>query len=80
VQARGILVPQRAISRDERGRPTVLVVGAKDMSELRVIQADRTVGTNWLVTGGLRPGDKVIVDAGPLVRPGIPVKPQQSRG
>ena len=66
VQARGILVPQRAVSRDERGRPTVLVVGAKGMAELRVIQADRTVGDNWLVTGGLKPGEKVIVDAGPL--------------
>jgi membrane fusion protein (multidrug efflux system) len=80
IQSRGILVPQRAVSRDERGRPTVLVVGAKDMAELRVIQADRTIGANWLVTGGLKPGDKVIVDAGPLVHPGIPVKPQLSRG
>jgi len=79
VQSRGILVPQRAVSRDERGRPTVLVVGAKGMSELRVIQADRTVGDDWLVTGGLKAGDKVIVDAGPLVRPGIPVKPQLSQ-
>jgi len=50
------------------------------MAELRVIQADRTVGTNWLVTGGLKAGDKVIVDAGPLLRPGIPVKPQLSHG
>jgi membrane fusion protein (multidrug efflux system) len=80
VQPRGILVPQRAVSRDERGRPTVLVVGAKNMSELRVIQTAQTVGDNWLVTGGLKPGDKVIVDAGPLVRPGIPVKTQLSRG
>jgi membrane fusion protein (multidrug efflux system) len=80
VDARGILIPQRAVTRDERGRPTVLIVGAKGMSELRVIQADRTIGDNWLVTAGLRPGDKVIVDAGPLVRPGVPVKPQLSRG
>jgi len=80
VQSRGILIPQRAVSRDERGRPTVLVVGAKDMAEPRVIEADRTIGTNWLVTGGLKPGDKVIVDAGPLLRPGVPVKPQLSRG
>ena len=78
VQSRGILVPQRAVNRDERGRPTVLVVGAKGMSELRVVQADRTVGDSWLVTGGLKAGDKVIVDAGPLVRPGIPVKPELS--
>jgi membrane fusion protein (multidrug efflux system) len=80
VQTRGILVPQRAVSRDERGRPTVIIVGKNNMAELRVIQADRTVGTSWLVTGGLKPGDKVIVDAGPLLRPGVPVKPQLSRG
>jgi membrane fusion protein (multidrug efflux system) len=80
VQSRGILVPQRAVSRDERGRPTVMLVGKNNIVEARVIQADRTVGDNWLVTGGLKPGDKVIVDAGPLLRPGIPVKPQLSRG
>jgi membrane fusion protein (multidrug efflux system) len=80
VQTRGILVPQRAVGRDERGRPTVIVVGKNNMAELRVIQADRTVGTSWLVTGGLKAGDKVIVDAGPLLRPGVPVKPQLLRG
>ena len=68
VQSHGILIPQRAVGRDERGRPTVIVVGKNNMAELRVIQADRTVGTNWLVTGGLKPGDKVIVEAGPLRR------------
>jgi membrane fusion protein (multidrug efflux system) len=80
VQSRGILVPQRGVSRDERGRPTVIVVGKNNMAELRVIEADRSVGTSWLVTGGLKPGDKVIVDAGPLLRPGVPVKPQLSSG
>src|SRR3954447_20227446 len=80
VQARGIVVPQRAVSRDERGRPTVIVIGKNNLAEVRVIEADRSVGANWLVTGGLQPGDKVIVDAGPLLRPGVPVKPQLSRG
>jgi membrane fusion protein (multidrug efflux system) len=80
IQARGILVPQRAVSRDERGHPTVMVVGKNNIAELRVIQADRTVGNSWLVTGGLKLGDQVIVDAGPLLRPGVPVKPQPSRG
>jgi membrane fusion protein (multidrug efflux system) len=79
VQSRGILVPQRAVSRDERGRPTVLVVGKNNISELRIIQADRTVGESWLVTGGLKPGDKVIVEGGPLLRPGMPVKPEAWR-
>jgi membrane fusion protein (multidrug efflux system) len=76
VQARAILVPQRAVNRDERGRPTVLVVGKGNMSELRIIEADRTVGDNWLVTRGLTVGEKVIVEGGPLMRPGMPVKPQ----
>jgi membrane fusion protein (multidrug efflux system) len=76
VKSHGILIPQRAVSRNERGQPTVLVVGKNNMSELRIIQADRTVGDDWLVTGGLRPGEKVIVEGGPLVRPGIPVKPE----
>jgi membrane fusion protein (multidrug efflux system) len=76
VQSRGILVPQRAVSRDERGRPTVLVVGQNNMSELRVVQANQTVGDNWLVTAGLKPGEQVIVEGGPLLRPGVPVKPQ----
>ena len=76
VKSNGILVPQRAVSRDDRGHPTVLVVGARNMSELRVIQADRTVGDDWFVTGGLKPGDQVIVEGGPLMRPGMPVKPQ----
>ena len=79
VQSRGILVPQRAVSRDERGRPTVLMVGKGNMSELRIVQADRTVGDNWLVTGGLKPGDMVIVEGGPLLRPGMPVKPEPRR-
>lgn len=76
IQSRGILIPQRAVSRDERGRPTVLVVGKDNMSERRIIEADRTVGDNWLVTKGLKPGEKVIVEAGPLVQPGMPVKPE----
>lgn len=76
IQSRGILVPQRAVSRNERGQPTVLLVGKNNMAELRVIQADRSVGDNWLVTGGLKPGEQVIVEAGPLLRPGVAVKPQ----
>ncbi len=80
VHARAILVPQRAVSRDERGRPTVLVVGKNNMTELRILQADRTVGESWLVTSGLRPGERVVVDAGPLVHPGMPVKPQPQSG
>ncbi|WP_375428839.1 efflux RND transporter periplasmic adaptor subunit [uncultured Sphingomonas sp.] len=76
VQGRAILVPQRAVTRNERGQPTVMVVGRGDLAELRPIQASRTVGANWLVTGGVRPGDRVIVEGAMMLRPGMPVRPR----
>jgi membrane fusion protein, multidrug efflux system len=79
VQTRGMLIPQAAVTRDPRGRPTVLVVGPGNKATLRVIEATQSSGNNWLVTSGLRPGDKVIVEAGPLLQPGAPVTPQPWR-
>ena len=75
-QRAAILVPQRAVTRDERGRPTVLVVGGGNRAEPRVLTTSRTAGDNWIVTGGLRPGDKVIVEGAMLLRPGMPVSPK----
>jgi membrane fusion protein (multidrug efflux system) len=76
IQSRGMLIPQAAVSRDPRGRPTVLVVGPGNKATVRIIKADQSVGDNWLVTAGLKPGEKVIVEAGPLLQPGAPVTPQ----
>ncbi|MGN6818950.1 MAG: efflux RND transporter periplasmic adaptor subunit [Sphingomonas sp.] len=75
-QRQGMLVPQRAVGRDERGNATVLVVGQGNKIEPRVIKTDRTVGDSWLVTSGLKPGDKVIVEGAMMLRPGMPVTPQ----
>lgn len=75
-QQNAMLVPQRAVSRDERGNPIVLVVGAENKIEPRPIQTSRTAGENWIVTGGLKPGDKVIVEGAMMLRPGMPVTPQ----
>ncbi|AXB78465.1 efflux RND transporter periplasmic adaptor subunit [Novosphingobium sp. P6W] len=73
-RSNGILIPQAAVTRDERGSPTVLVVGAQGKVEGRKITAPRTVGTNWLVTGGLKAGEKVIVEGAQNARPGAAVK------
>ncbi|KMS51854.1 hemolysin D [Novosphingobium barchaimii LL02] len=73
-RSKGILIPQVAVTRDERGAPTVLVVGAQGKVEGRKITAPRTVGTNWLVTGGLKAGEKVIVEGAQNARPGAAVK------
>ena len=74
VQVRGILVPQRAVTRDERGRATVLLIGRDNKVQPRTIETSRTIGDAWLVTGGVRPGDKVIVEGAMMLRPGMPVK------
>jgi membrane fusion protein (multidrug efflux system) len=69
-----ILVPQLAVTRNSKGEPTTLVVGANGTAELRVLQTSRAVGNQWLVSAGLKVGDQVIVDNLQRVRPGAPVK------
>jgi membrane fusion protein (multidrug efflux system) len=73
-QAKAMLVPQRAVSRDERGNPTVMVVGPDNKIAPRTLQTTQTQGDNWLVTGGVKPGDKIVVEGGMMLRPGMAVK------
>ncbi|SEL75559.1 membrane fusion protein, multidrug efflux system [Sphingomonas palmae] len=73
-QGDALLVPQRAVQRDEKGNPTVMVVGADNKVQMRKLTAPRTIGDNWLVTAGLKSGEKVIVEGGMMLRPGMPVK------
>jgi membrane fusion protein (multidrug efflux system) len=75
VNPEAILVPQQAISRDQKGLPFALVVGADRKVERRQITADRAVGDAWLVTAGLKRGEQVIVEGLQKVRPGAEVKP-----
>lgn len=74
-QTRALLVPQRGVSRDEKGNATVMVVGKDNKAEPRIIQTARAQGDNWIVSGGLKPGDKVIVEGGMMLRPGMVVNP-----
>lgn len=69
-----ILVPQPAVSRDPKGNATAYVVAANGVAESRVLVADRTVGDKWLVTNGLKPGDRLIVEGLGRVKPGQPVR------
>jgi len=69
------LVPQQGVSRDPQGNATVLIVGPGDRAVQRKVTAERTVGDKWVVTAGLQPGDKVIVEGLVKVKPGQPIKP-----
>jgi len=70
VQQDALLVPQRGVTHDERGAATALVVGADDKVQTRTLVTDRTIGTNWLVTSGLKDGDRVVVSGLQQAKPG----------
>jgi len=75
VATTGMLIPQAAVSRDPKGHATVFVVGAGNKAQLRPISVSQTVGDKWLVTGGLKVGDQVIVEGLQRVQPDKLLKP-----
>ena len=74
VNERAILVPQRGVTRDSMGNATALVVDGSDKVEQRVLKVEHAIGDKWLVSEGLKPGDRVILGGLQRVRPGAPVK------
>lgn len=70
VQPEAVLLPQIAVRRDAQGQASVLVVTADDKVEVRQVVAPRVVGNRWMITEGLQPGDRVIVEGLQKVRPG----------
>jgi membrane fusion protein, multidrug efflux system len=71
---RGMLVPQQGVSRDPKGNPLALIVDKDDKVQVRTITVERAIGDKWLVTSGLKPGDRVIVEGSQKARPGAPAK------
>lgn len=75
VDTRAFLVPQQAVSFDAKGAATLFVVGPGNKAIQRDIRADRAQAQYWVVTEGLKPGDRVIVQGLSKVKPNQPVKP-----
>ena len=73
VQENALLVPQRGVSRDNKGRATALIVDPEGIVQQRTLTVVQTVGSDWLVSGGIDAGDRVIVEGLQFVRAGQPV-------
>jgi membrane fusion protein (multidrug efflux system) len=71
---RAILVPQQGVSRDPKGNPLALIVDGDGKVQQRMITVDRAIGDHWLVSEGLKPGDRLILEGTQKVRPGAAVK------
>ncbi|MDR5170983.1 efflux RND transporter periplasmic adaptor subunit [Methylobacillus flagellatus] len=78
IREQALLVPQRGVTRDSQGQAVALVVDEQATVQPRVITTERTVNGQWLVSEGLKEGDRVIVDGLQYVRPGIQVKPVEA--
>ena len=72
-----LLVPQVAITHNQKGDPTALVVNGENKVELRTLVTERAIGDKWLVTDGLKAGERVIVEGIQFAKPGSEVKPEE---
>lgn len=71
-----ICVPQQGVMRNTKGEPYAFVANAEDKVEMRLLTLEREVGDQWLVTSGVKSGDRVIVEGVQslqMLRPGTPV-------
>nr|AAD51344.1 SmeA [Stenotrophomonas maltophilia] len=72
--ARALLVPQKAVVRNERGEPLLRLLDAKDHVVERRVSTGQVVGNQWQITSGLKAGERVIVSNGSAVSLGQQVK------
>ncbi|RLZ11159.1 AdeA/AdeI family multidrug efflux RND transporter periplasmic adaptor subunit [Acinetobacter sp. 2JN-4] len=75
------LIPQAAVTRLPTGQATVMLVNAKGTVETRPVETANVQGQNWVITNGLKAGDKVIVDGVAKVKDGqeVSAKPYQAQ-
>jgi RND family efflux transporter MFP subunit len=72
-----LLVPQMAVTHNQRGEPTALIVNPANKVELRQLVTERAIGDKWVVTEGLKAGERVIVEGLQFAKPGATVKPEE---
>jgi len=72
-----LLVPQQAVTRTPTGDASVMVVGADNKVEARKIKAAQAIGDKWLVTEGLKAGERVIFTGLQRAKPGAQVTPKE---
>jgi membrane fusion protein, multidrug efflux system len=74
VMPKALLIPQQGVSRNPKGDPLALIVDGSGKVQQRTLTLDRAIGDAWLVSSGLAPGDRVIVEGMQRVKPGVTVK------
>ena len=68
-----VLVPQRAVLEGPQGK-FVYVVDENSIAQTRLVEVGEWAGSDWIITGGLKAGEQVIIDGVMRIGPGVPVK------
>jgi membrane fusion protein, multidrug efflux system len=74
IKEQALLVPQQAVTRDAAGKPLAYVVDSESKMQPRLLDTERAIGDQWLVTSGLQAGDRLVVDGAQRARPGAAVE------
>ncbi|MDX9884622.1 efflux RND transporter periplasmic adaptor subunit [Thauera sp.] len=73
-----ILVPHKALSRDPLGNALVMAVDAESKVVARPVQVAQSLGENWVVSSGVKAGERIIVEGLQKVRPGVTVQAEEA--
>jgi membrane fusion protein, multidrug efflux system len=69
-----VLLPEAAVTHDQKGNATAMVVNAQNQIESRQLTTGGVMNNNWIVEKGLAAGDRVVVGGGMKVQPGETVR------
>ena len=75
IQKDALLIPQRAVT-ELQGGYQVAVVDAENKVNVRTVKVGDRVGSLWIITDGLKPGERVVVEGAQKVRHGMQVNPK----
>ena len=70
-----LVVPQRAVQ-EVQGNYQIAVVGPEDKVEIRTVKVGPRYEESWVITDGLKPGERVVAEGVQKVRPGAKVQPK----
>ena len=70
-----LVVPQRAVQ-EVQGNYQIAVVGPEDKVEIRTVKVGPRYEESWVITDGLKPGERVVAEGLQKVRPGAKVQPK----
>jgi len=80
VKPDALLLPQQAVGRDPKGFPFVWLIGADGKAERRMIEVDRAIGNQWLVSKGVSASEQVVMEGGDQLKAGMQVQTAPYKG